>query len=441
MQSCLKRTWYASFVFLYFSLQTVQAQKATAYIPAPENLQNREWFQDAKFGLFIHWGIYSTLGVHEWVMETEGIDIPTYEKLADFFDPEDFNAEEVVLMAKNAGMKYITITSKHHDGFCMFDSKLTDWDIVDRTRYKKDVIKQMADACKKHGIKLFLYYSQLDWHHPDFYPRGGTGKKAGRPQSGNWENYIQYMDGQLTELLTNYGDIGGIWFDGWWDRKDADWHERHTYDLIHKLQPGTMVGSNHHLAPGEGEDFQMFEKDLPGENKGGFSKESSIGKLPLETAETMAHRWGFSLQDKAYKSTKDLIHYLVKAAGYNSNFLLNVGPMPNGKVQPEFISSLKEIGNWTSQYGETIYGTRGGPIAPQPWGVSTQKNNKVFLHVINWKSPNILIPKSDFEILKIKSFLPSYVLSYVETPYGTLVHMPENFENEIDFVIELEIKK
>lgn len=433
-----KKTFALAFI-AFLSLHMMSAQQAPDYKPADENLKNREWFQDAKFGLFIHWGIYSTLGVHEWVMETQGIDIPTYEKLAAYFDPEDFNAEKVVLMAKNAGMKYITITSKHHDGFCMFDSKLTDWDIMDRTRYKKDVIAQMAEACEKHGIKLFLYYSQLDWHHTDFYPRGGTGLKAGRPNEGDWSKYLDYMNGQLTELLTNYGSIGGIWFDGWWDRKDADWKERETYDLIHRLQPGTLVGSNHHQAPNPGEDFQMFEKDLPGENKGGFSKDAKIGQLPLETAETMAQRWGFSLQDKGYKSVAELVHYLVKAAGYNSNFLLNVGPMPNGKVQQEFVDTLAKVGQWTQKYGETIYGSRQGPVLPQPWGVSTAKGNKVYLHIMDWKQREIIVPNTDLNIKSIKAFKSSTRIEHVNTPYGVVIRLPEDFRKEIDFIVELEI--
>ncbi|MCB0373655.1 MAG: alpha-L-fucosidase, partial [Muricauda sp.] len=185
-----------------FCFQLTDAQQ---YEPTKENLENREWFQDARFGMFIHWGVYSVLGVHEWVMETQSIDAKTYEKIPAFFNPTEFNAEEWVLLAKSAGMKYITITTKHHDGFAMFDSKLSDWDIMDRTVYKKDVIQQMAEACRKHGLKLFLYYSQLDWHNKDYYPRGDTGKKAGRPDSGNWQGYLDYMNGQLTELLTNYG--------------------------------------------------------------------------------------------------------------------------------------------------------------------------------------------------------------------------------------------
>lgn len=248
------------------------------------------------------------------------------------------------------------------------------------------------------------------------------------------------MNGQLTELLTNYGDVTGIWFDGWWDKKDADWQLRKTYDLIHKIQPQALIGGNHHQAPKEGEDFQMFEKDLPDENKGGFSAEAKIGQLPLETAETMAHRWGFSLQDKAYKSSKELIHYLVKAAGHNSNFLLNVGPMPNGKIQQEFIDTLNVVGQWTSKYGESIFGTRGGPIAPQSWGVSTQRDNTVFVHILDWRSDAFLIPELDKQIKYIREFETKMDLSFDVTKYGILVALPENWENRTDYILEIGIE-
>tara|TARA_R110000868_G_scaffold378658_3_gene644149 strand:+ start:1301 stop:2605 length:1305 start_codon:yes stop_codon:yes gene_type:complete len=426
-------------IFIILLLYSV-ASIAQTYTPAPENLANRDWYQDAKFGLFIHWGVYSVLGQHEWVMETEEIDKYTYQKIAPFFNPSEFNADTVVLMAKNAGMKYITITAKHHDGFAMFDSKLTDWDIMDRTVYKKDVIRQIAEACRKHGLKLFLYYSQLDWYQNDYYPRGNTGQNTWRPNDGDFDAYIDYMNGQLTELLTNYGDIAGIWFDGWWDKPDANWRIRETYDLIHSLQPAAMIGSNHHKAPNPGEDFQMFEKDLPGQNKGGHSANSVIGTLPLETAETMAERWGFSLQDRNYKSTKELIHYLVKAAGYNANFLLNVGPMPNGKIQPEFIKTLGEIGDWTTKYGETIYGTRGGPIAPQVWGVSTHKDNSIFVHILNWQDNSFILPTIDSQITSIKSFTSGKKVTYQETNMGTVIELPENELELVDLVLELTIK-
>lgn len=362
------------------------------YQPAPKNLESRRWFEDAKFGMFVHWGVYSVLGDGEWVQNQRKIRGTEYERLPALFNPTKFNAAEWVAMVKAAGMKYITITSKHHDGFAMFDSKVTEWDIVDSTPYRRDPLKQLADECRKVGIKLFFYYSQLDWHHPDYFPRGGTGRDAGRPEKGEWPRYVGFMNAQLTELLTRYGPVGGIWFDGWWDRKDADWRLDETYALIHRLQPAALVGSNHHHAPFPGEDFQMFEKDLPGQNSSGFSGDAVVGQLPLETCETMNASWGFNLADRKFKSTKDLVRYLVKAAGANANFLLNVGPMPDGRIQPEFVDRLKDVGGWLRRNGESIYGTRGGPIAPRPWGVTTRKGNTVYVHVLDWQDAPLALP-------------------------------------------------
>ena len=281
----------------------------------------------------------------------------------------------------------------------MWDSKVSDWDIVDRTPFGRDVLKQLADECQRQRIKLFLYYSLLDWHHPDYFPRGRTGHNTGRPDRGDWNKYLDYMNAQLTELLGgNYGQIAGIWFDGWWDQQfkklpghaDAipqatqiEWHLRRTYDMIHALQPACLVGNNHHVAPLAGEDFQMFERDLPGQNKAGFNAYARIGSLPLESCDTINHSWGYQSRDKNYKSVAELIQYLVRAAGQNANLLLNVGPLPDGTIDPEIVRRLEGIGDWMSQYGHTIYGTRGGPIKPQPWGVSTQTVDEIYLHILD----------------------------------------------------------
>jgi alpha-L-fucosidase len=382
------------------------------YQPTEANLKAREWFQDAKFGLFIHWGVYSVLGDGEWVMNNRKMTAADYEKLPAQFNPTEFDPAEWVRLAKAAGMKYITITSKHHDGFAMWDSQVSDWNIVARTPYKKDVLKMLADECHKQGIKLFFYHSHLDWHHPDYYPRGQTGRTAGRPEQGDFNKYLDTMDAQLAELCGGrYGPIAGIWFDGWWDqqvkrdKKDTttdplkthvDWRLRRTYDLIHKLQPKALVGNNHHVAPFPGEDFQMFEKDLPGGNTAGFNTDSRPGALPLETCETINNSWGYNKNDKKLKSTTQLLHYLIKAAGMNANFLLNVGPMPNGKIQPEFVERLPEMGAWLAKNGESIYATRGGPVPPQAWGVTTQSKDgaKLYVHVMDPKATRIELPKA-----------------------------------------------
>jgi alpha-L-fucosidase len=365
---------------------------AQTYTPAPENIAARSAFQDAKFGLFIHWGIFSVLGDGEWVMNNENIPVKDYKKLVNFFNPLEFDAHQWVSMAKNAGMKYITLITRHHDGFSMWDTKYSSYNIMN-TPYKKDVVKMIADECHKQDIKLFLYYSLLDWGREDYpHETGRTGQKAERQGHGDYAHYLQFMKNQLTELLTNYGEIAGIWFDGHWDQTKPegetdrssriDWRYDEIYGLIHKLQPQCMIGNNHHMTPFPGEDFQMFERDLPGENKSGLSFQKASDKLPLETCETMNDSWGFNIKDDKYKSVKQLIHYLVNAAGRNANFLLNVGPMPNGKVQSEFVDSLNAVGKWMQQYGESIYGTRGNVMSPKDWGVVTAKGKSTYVHIL-----------------------------------------------------------
>jgi len=402
------------FLLIFLNVSPIFSQEN--YTPTAENIEARQWFEDAKFGLFIHWGVYSVLGDGEWVMNNQNISVDSYEKLPAFFNPVDYKPSEWVTMAKEAGMKYITITSRHHDGFSMFDTKASDYNIVERTNYNKDVLKELAEACKKEGIKLFFYYSLLDWRHDDYFPRGRTGKGIeGRAETGDWDKYITFMKTQLTELLTNYGEIAGIWFDGHWDQKEwdgkkfgaekVDWHYEEIYNLIHTLQPQCLIGNNHHLAPISGEDFQMFEKDLPGKNTTGWGTSSNaIGALPKEVCETINGSWGFNLQDKKHKSDKELIQYLINAAGYGSNLLLNVGPMPNGQIQIEHVNSLKKIGQWLDQNGKTIYGTREGPVAPSESMVSTQKDGLVYLHLLNDQKDSYLIPHFSQKIKKMTFF-------------------------------------
>jgi alpha-L-fucosidase len=413
--------------------------QAAPYQPTPENLAARQWFQDAKFGLFIHWGVYSVLGKGEWVMNNDKMSIEQYKALPPKFNPVQYNPAEWVSLAKAAGMKYITITSKHHDGFAMWGTKLNKWNIVDGTPYAKDALKALSVECEKAGMPLFFYHSHLDWTHPDYFPRGRTGQASGRPESGDFNRYLDFMDGQLTELLSgDYGKLAGIWFDGIWDRKDADWRLRKTYDLIHKLQPHALVGNNHHLAPFEGEDFQMFEKDLPGQNTTGFSGDAKIGSIPLETCETINGAWGFNASDKRHKSRKQLIQYVVKAAGNNANFLLNVGPTPEGTIQPEHQERLRQMGEWLSRNGESIYGTRGGPIPSRPWGVSTQKKGRVYLHLLDWPDPMLAIPRLPAPVKKASILGTGAAVAMKEIDAGHLLQLPAAGRDDVDTIVVIE---
>ncbi|MDR1501479.1 MAG: alpha-L-fucosidase, partial [Prevotella sp.] len=273
-----------------------------------------KWFEDARFGMFVHFGPYSVLGAGEWVMNTRPVKGKDYMRLQTLFNPQAFDAKEWVRIAKNAGMKYITFTSRHHDGFSNWDTKQSDWNIMN-TPYGKDLVKQLSDECQKQDMKLVLYYSLLDWMRTDYqYETGRTGKAAGRTGKSDWQSYINFMKAQLTELLTNY-EIAGIWFDGHWDQTEdenrtdhtthVDWHYPEIYKLIHTLRPGCLVANNHHLPPFAGEDYQIFERDVPGENKSGYSGQE-VSRLPLETCETINGAWGFNITDDNFKSTKDL---------------------------------------------------------------------------------------------------------------------------------------
>ena len=411
---------------------------AQSYTPTPENLQARKEFQDNKFGVFLHWGIYSMPAQGEWYMNTHNIHRDEYAKLASGFYPSEFDAAEWVSQIKASGAKYITITSRHHDSFSMFDTKESDYDIVDATPFKRDIIKELAEECHKQGIKLHFYYSHLDWKRED-YPIGSTGKGTGRPKGKeNWDTYYQFMNNQLTELLTNYGPIGAIWFDGVWDHpKSFDWKLEEQYAMIHKLQPSCLIGNNHHRTPYAGEDFQMFERDLPGENKAGLSGQD-ISALPLETCETMNNTWGYNIVDQKYKSTKALIQYLVRAAGKNANLLMNIGPQPNGELPAVAVQRLKEMGEWMATYGETIYGTRGGDVAPHVWGVSTRKDNRLFIHVLDLQDSSLYIPLQE-KVKKAIQFVDGTAISFKQDKDGVLLKFPK-VPNETDYVVELQLK-
>jgi alpha-L-fucosidase len=439
---------YFCWILILFSSISAYTQTPNTYQPSPQNLQARQWFQDAKFGLFIHWGPFSIPGDGEWVMNNRNITVNDYSRLMDFFNPIAFNADAWVKMAKDAGMQYITLITRHHDGFSMWNTRQSDFNSMN-TPYHKDIVKMIADACHKQGMPLFFYYSLLDWRRTDYsWTTGRTGKGTGRTHQDNWNHYIQFMKNQLTELLTQYGSVAGIWFDGYWDQLPKDdnlhntplvnWHLDEIYALIHRLQPACLIGNNHHLQPMPGEDFQMFEKDLPGNNTHGFGS-GGISQLPLETCETINQSWGFNLADHQYKTTTQLVHYLVRAAGFGANFLLNIGPMPNGEVQPEFKERLAYMGQWLKTYGSSIYATRGGYLQPATWGAITQTNGKLFVHVLADSVTNLQLPQFPFKKITKVYMLNNQVQVMAQLQNNTLmISAIEQQPNEPDRVIVVE---
>jgi alpha-L-fucosidase len=403
-------------------------------VPA-ERVAARRWFAAAKFGMFIHWGVYSQLGAGEWVMHNRKIAVKDYESLAATFDPTRFDARAWVALARRAGARYITITSRHHDGFSMFKTAQTPYNIVDWTPFQRDPLKELSDACQAAGIKLFFYYSQLDWHHPDYWPRGATAWDNGRPDSGDWSRYLTFMNAQLTELLTNYGPIGGIWFDGMWDKPDADWRLDTTYALIHRLQPAALIIPNHHQQPRPGEDVQTFEQDLPGANTAGFNTNVVSADLPLETSLTMNDSWGFNITDKDFKSVRALVGYVVRAAGNGANLLLNIGPRPDGTISPEFVARLDSLGDWLAANGSAIYATRRGPVPPRAWGATTRRGDTVFVHVLDWPDPLLALPPLGGPVRSARLLRGGAAVRFQETGAGVTLELPPPGASEFDRVV------
>ena len=401
-------------------------------------MKARKDFADAKFGIFLHWGLYSMFGQGEWYMTNENINCHEYAKVAQAFYPHNFNAHQWITAIKKSGARYITFTTRHHEGFSMWDTKQSDYNIM-HTPYGKDIVKQLADECHRQQIGIHLYYSHLDWTRDD-YPIGRTGQGTGRTAGkANWPAYYDFMNKQLTELLSNYGKINAIWFDGWWDH-DQDsipfnWELPEQYALIHRLQPACLIGNNHHQHPFEGEDIQIFERDVPGENKAGLSGQD-ISRLPLETCQTMNGMWGYKVKDQNYKTARELIQLLVRTSGKGANLLLNIGPQPDGSLPAVALNRLEEIGKWLSENGETIYGTTGGEVAVGDQVVSTRKGNKCYLHVLSNELKQLQF-SYQHKIKRVTSFATKEKLKFKQSGKEVVITLPQTLDLA-DYIIVVE---
>ncbi|MCX6247922.1 MAG: alpha-L-fucosidase [Bacteroidetes bacterium] len=363
-----------------------------------------QWWRDARFGLFIHWGIYSVpagewngkTGYGEWIRTSAEIPLHTYDGFKEIFNPVKFNADEWVRMARDAGMKYIVITSKHHDGFCMFDTKETDFCIM-RSPFRKDPMKDLAEACHKYGLKFCFYYSIMDWHHPDYLPRRDWEKD--RPTEGaEFRRYVDYMKAELKELLTNYGEIGVLWFDGEWENTWNEKYGKEIYAWCRSLQPGLII--NNRVGAGRmdmegltkegafGGDFGTPEQQIPA---------TGLPGVDWETCMTMNDHWGYNKNDKNFKSSKELIRMIADIASKGGNYLLNVGPTSEGLIPPESVERLKTVGAWMKVNGEAIHETQASPFRSLDWGRCTKKDIlngvRLYLHVFNWpQNGEIILP-------------------------------------------------
>ncbi len=450
-------------LLLSLLLATLAAAAQEGYVPSEANQAARAEFENARFGIFIHWGIYSMLGDGEWAQQVQNLPYAEYSRMAAAFYPSKFNAAEWVSAIKGSGAKYITITSRHHDGFSMFGTKASPYNIVDATPFKRDVIGELAKECQRQGIKLHFYYSHLDWGREDYYPLGRTGWGTGRkiaaegktehPATPLRRSYLDFMNTQLTELLTNYGPIGAIWFDGVWDQdafpreeQPKIWNLYEQYALIHRLQPSCLIGNNHHLLPFEGEDIQIFEQDIPGQNEAGLSGQE-ISRLPLETCKTMNNSWGYNMKDKSYMSPAGVVQYLVRTAGKGANLLLNIGPRPDGTLPEEALERLKTLGAWLKVNGETIYGTDGGCIDKQDWGVTTQRGKTLYVHLLPQADkplPETLqlnIPKAQNRLKAATLFAGGEKIPFKQTSKDITLTLPALDDTQPDVIIELTFAK
>lgn len=337
-------------------------------------------WQAMRFGLFIHWGPVSLKGTEIGWSRGAAVPEEEYDALYRRFNPTEFNADQWVAVAKAAGMKYLVITSKHHDGFCLFDSAYTDYDIM-ATPFGRDVLAELSAACRRAGIVFCTYHSICDWHHPD-YPLGSPGGKTAKPNP-NMPRYVQYLHNQTREIIEKYGPLGVMWFDGEWE---APWtHERGLalYRHIRSLQPDILInnrvdkGRRGMVGTSQGPDF-VGDHDTPEQRVGTFNRER-----PWETCMTICRQWAWKPNDQL-KTLSECLGILLRTVGGDGNLLLNVGPMPDGRIEPRQVERLHQIGAWLQKHGDGVYGTRGGPFKPGRWGASTCKENTVYLFVMQW---------------------------------------------------------
>ncbi|MBM3310627.1 MAG: hypothetical protein FJY80_03865 [Candidatus Aminicenantes bacterium] len=412
-----------------------------------------KWWREARFGLFIHWGLYSIPAGEwagktiygEWIRNNAQIPIDVYDKFIGQFNPVKFDAREWVRMAQDAGMRYVVITSKHHDGFCLFDSALTDFDVAS-TPFKRDIIKELSDACREAGVVFCFYHSIMDWHHPDYLPRRPW-EKDRSAKGANLDRYVEHMKGQLRELLTKYGDMGVVWFDGEWE---ATWNEergRSLYHYVRGLQPKTIINNRVGASRGGMEGFSAAQ-----ESAGDFGTPeqqipaTGLPGLDWETCMTMNDNWGYNRRDENWKSAEDLVRKLADIASKGGNFLLNVGPTAEGLFPQASIDRLREIGRWMKTNGEAIYATQASPFKALSWGRCTQKQVqggvRLYLHVFDWPADGTLVVPGILNDPRRAYLLADRGnrLDVTRAEDALLIRLPAQAPDPVDSVVVLDVK-
>jgi alpha-L-fucosidase len=426
------------------TLFSVGASAQASSTPADQAAREARiaWWTAARFGMFIHWGIYSIPGRGEWVQWSEQIPVDEYAKLADEFKPANFDPDAWVATAKAAGMKYMVMTSRHHDGFAMFDSKASDFTSM-KTAAHRDFVADYLKAARIAGMRAGLYYSPLDWRYPGFFFPDLQLKSA--------EAMREQYHRQMEELLSNYGKLDILWFDGgemdwltfggdWkiaaWRKRTSgehyhgrfNWEHYKVYAMLRRLQPQAVVNNRADMP----EDFHSREGD------------SALGEFddqhPWELCTTIvAGPWGW-VPNREVKSLKTIVQLLVKVAGRDGNLMVNVGPRPDGEIDPPQVQRLREVGDWLNKNGESIYGTRGGPFLPGTYGVSTHKDNAIYLHLLDNGGAKLTLPAIGPRILKA-SLLGGAPLGFTQTHQAIEILLPPGARSDVDAIIKLELSE
>ncbi len=418
---------------IVIALLFILATLGYAQSPGPETEQQRDermqWWREARFGMFIHWGPVSLKGTEiSWSRANSNptcpnrgpIPVEVYDNLYKEFNPVEFDAREWVAIARASGMRYMVLTAKHCDGFCLWHSKVTDYNIS-KTPFVRDVCAELAKATQMAGMRIGWYYSPMDWRDPDCR----TERNA---------RYVASMQGQLRELLSNYGRIDLLWFDS--DGRRAPWDQEKTYGLVKQLQPHIII--NNRLDRGGSAGYKAGQI---GPNADYYTPEQRIGKFddqrPWETCMTLGTQWAWKPNDNI-KSLKECLHILIKCVGGDGNLLLNVGPMPDGRIESRQAERLREMGQWLKKNGESIYGTRGGPLKPGKWGASTHKGNRIYVHVLNWPGETLSLPSVGKKIAAT-SVLTGGKADVKQTKDGITITVPKEYRQDIDTIVVLEL--